>query len=69
MNNAIQLRRHEDLNIRELAALEVLFDSEYLSDYGRWDPDTRRTATRRRISMCWHTKALTWWRTWAFNVG
>lgn len=39
MNNAIQLRRHEDLNIRELAALEVLFDSEYLSDYGRWDPD------------------------------
>lgn len=39
MNNAIQLRRHQDLNLRELAALEVLFDSEYLSDYGQWNPD------------------------------
>lgn len=27
------------LSIAELDALEKLFDSEYLSDHGRWDPD------------------------------
>ncbi|WP_346959232.1 GNAT family N-acetyltransferase [uncultured Arthrobacter sp.] len=39
MNETLELRRHGDLSRRELAALEVLFDSEYLSDHGRWDPD------------------------------
>ncbi|RAX43670.1 hypothetical protein DQ354_19495 [Arthrobacter sp. AQ5-06] len=39
MNEALRLQRHEDLSMMELDALEKLFDSEYLSDYGRWNPD------------------------------
>jgi aminoglycoside 2'-N-acetyltransferase I len=39
MNEALRLQRHEDLSMMERATLEQLFDSEYLSDYGRWNPD------------------------------
>ncbi len=39
MNEALRLQRHEDLSTTELVALETLFDSEYLSEYGRWNPD------------------------------
>lgn len=39
MNEALKLQRHEDLSMKELAALEELFDSEYLSDYGCWNPE------------------------------
>jgi GNAT superfamily N-acetyltransferase len=39
MSEALRLRPHEDLSTMELAALEKLFDSEYLSGYGRWSPE------------------------------
>ncbi|MDI3213751.1 GNAT family N-acetyltransferase [Arthrobacter sp. AL12] len=38
MNEALRLQRHEDLGMMELAAMQKLFDSEYLSDFGRWNP-------------------------------
>lgn len=35
----IRIVQHPDLSIDDLAALRALFDSEYLADYGSWNPD------------------------------
>lgn len=39
MNEAIRAKRHADLSSVELSALQKLFDDEYMSDYGPWNPD------------------------------
>ncbi|WP_183044384.1 GNAT family N-acetyltransferase [Pseudarthrobacter phenanthrenivorans] len=39
MSEVIRVRRHVDLTARELSALQSLFDSEYLNDFGPWNPD------------------------------
>ncbi|WP_159803242.1 GNAT family N-acetyltransferase [Arthrobacter zhaoguopingii] len=39
MEETIRTKRHRDLDVAELVALAGLFDSEYLSEYGRWNPD------------------------------
>ncbi|MBT2250708.1 GNAT family N-acetyltransferase [Arthrobacter sp. BHU FT2] len=39
MIEALKLRRHEDLSVTELAALEELFNSEYHGGHGAWTPD------------------------------
>jgi aminoglycoside 2'-N-acetyltransferase I len=39
MNEIMQVRRHIDLTTEELDALEKLFDSEYRSEFGVWNPD------------------------------
>jgi aminoglycoside 2'-N-acetyltransferase I len=39
MGEELKLRRHTDLTSAELDALQELFDTEYFSEYGRWNPD------------------------------
>jgi aminoglycoside 2'-N-acetyltransferase I len=39
MNEVIRVRRHVDLTATELDALQSLFDSEYVNDFGPWNPD------------------------------
>jgi aminoglycoside 2'-N-acetyltransferase I len=38
MKETVRVKRHVDLSVAEFDLLEKLFDSEYLSDYGPWDP-------------------------------
>ncbi|MHA7264310.1 GNAT family N-acetyltransferase [Arthrobacter sp. TMN-37] len=39
MNETVKVKRHLDLGTAELYELGRLFDSEYLGDYERWNPD------------------------------
>lgn len=39
MDEVMRVRRHAALSAAELDALENLFDSEYLNEFGVWDPD------------------------------
>ena len=39
MSELITVKRHEDLNGADLAALRRLFDKEYESEHGPWDSD------------------------------
>lgn len=39
MNEIMRVRRHNDLTTAELDALERLFDGEYRSEFGAWNPD------------------------------
>lgn len=39
MIETVKMQRHVDLSVAELDALRKLFDSEYLSDFGQWNPD------------------------------
>jgi aminoglycoside 2'-N-acetyltransferase I len=39
MNEVIRVRRHVDLTTTERDALKSLFDSEYLNEFGPWNPD------------------------------
>ena len=39
MTEVIRVRRHVDLAATELDALQSLFDSEYLNEFGPWNPD------------------------------
>ena len=39
MTEVIRVRRHVDLAAKELDALQSFFDSEYLNEFGPWNPD------------------------------
>lgn len=39
MGEELKLRRHADLTFLELGALRELFDAEYFSEYGQWNPN------------------------------
>ncbi|KSU77695.1 Nodulation protein A (NodA) [Pseudarthrobacter enclensis] len=39
VDEVLALRQHDELSTRDLAALEQLFNREYLRDYGPWTPD------------------------------
>jgi aminoglycoside 2'-N-acetyltransferase I len=39
MREVIKVKRHEDLSSADLAALQQLFDNEYKSEHGPWNPD------------------------------
>jgi aminoglycoside 2'-N-acetyltransferase I len=39
MDEIIRVRRHVDLAATEIEALQSLFDREYLTEFGRWNPD------------------------------
>lgn len=38
-HSALDVIAHEDLSEAELCELRRLFDSEYLDDFGEWDPE------------------------------
>lgn len=39
MSETVKVKHHGDLNGPELVSLQKLFDSEYISNYGPWNPD------------------------------
>ena len=39
MDEPLKVKLHKDLSRADLAALQELFDNEYMGDYGPWNPD------------------------------